>query len=76
MMSRRHALSSWSIGSDPYAAWKDSVVEGTYKEYVNKGGDTYAVKYPFIEHFPDGNATLARSLVKKMIPNIIMVLFY
>lgn len=25
---------------------------------------------PYIHHFPDGNATIARSLVKKMIPNI------
>jgi len=70
MMSIRQALSSGSMGSDPYAAWKDALAEGAYQEYVDKGGDTYAVRYPFIEHFPDGNATLARSLVKKMIPNI------
>jgi spermidine dehydrogenase len=25
---------------------------------------------PYIHHFPDGNATIARSLVKKMIPNV------
>jgi spermidine dehydrogenase len=33
-------------------------------------GDTYSVDYPFIHHYPDGNATIARSLVKKMIPGV------
>jgi len=70
MMSIRQALSSGSMGSDPYAAWKDALAEGAYQEYVNKGGDTYDVRYPFIEHFPDGNATLARSLVKKLVPDV------
>jgi spermidine dehydrogenase len=70
VMSIRQALTSGSMGSDPYAAWKDALEEGAYQEYVKKDGDTYNVKYPFIQHFPDGNATIARSLVKKMIPNI------
>jgi len=70
LMSISEALASGSLGGDPYAAWNDAMEEGDYQEYVNKGGDTYSVRYPFIEHFPDGNATLARSLVKKMIPNI------
>jgi len=70
MMSIRQALSSGSMGSDPYDAWKDALAEGAYQEYVNKGGDTYDVRYPFIEHFPDGNATLARSLVKKLVPDV------
>ena len=69
-MSIRQALSSGSMGSDPYDAWGDAMEEGDYQEYVNKGGDTYAAKDPFIAHYPDGNATLARALVKKMIPNI------
>ena len=69
-MSIRQALSSGSMGSDPYEAWEDAMEEGDYQEYVNKGGDTYAAKDPFIAHYPDGNATLARSLVKKMIPSI------
>jgi spermidine dehydrogenase len=70
MMSIRQALSSGSLGSDPYAAWNDAMEEGDYQQYVNKDGGTYAVEYPFIEHYPDGNATLARSMVKKMIPDI------
>jgi len=70
VMSISEALGSGSLGSDPYAAWKDAMEEGDYQKYVNKDGGTYAVEHPFIEHFPDGNATIARSLVKKMIPNI------
>ena len=58
------------MGSDPYAVWNDAMEDGDYQEYVNKDGATYNVKYPFIHHFPDGNATIARSLVKKMIPNV------
>jgi len=70
VMSISEALSSGPLGSDPYAAWKDAMEEGDYQKYVKKDGGTYSVEYPFIHHFPDGNATIARSLVKKMIPNI------
>ena len=70
VMSISEALASGSLGSDPYSAWKDAMEEGDYQDYVNKDGGTYSVKYPFIEHFPDGNATIARSLVKKMVPNV------
>jgi len=70
VMSISGALASGALGSDPYEAWKDALEEGAYQEYVNKGGDTYAVKYPFIHHFPDGNATIARMLVKRMIPDV------
>jgi len=64
------ALASGCMGGDPYDAWPDALKEGDYQGYVNKEGGTYSVEYPFIHHFPDGNATLARSLVKKMIPNV------
>jgi len=70
VMSISEALASGPLGSDPYAAWKDAMEEGDYQEYVKKDGDTYNVKYPFIEHFPDGNATIARMLVKRMIPDV------
>ena len=70
VMSISEALASGPLGSDPYAAWKDAMEEGAYQEYVKKDGDTYAVKYPFIHHFPDGNATIARMLVKRMIPDV------
>jgi len=70
VMSISQALGSGCLGSDPYVAWQDAIEEGDYQNYVNKNGGTYAVDRPFIHHFPDGNATLARSLVKKMIPKI------
>ena len=70
VLSIRGALASGSLGSDPYDAWNDAMYEGDYQKYVNKDGGTYAVDPPFIHHFPDGNATLARSMVKKMIPDV------
>jgi spermidine dehydrogenase len=70
VMSISQALVSGSLGSDPYAAWKDAIEEGDYQEYVETDGDTYAVKDPFIHHYPDGNATIARSLVKRIIPKV------
>ena len=63
-------LSSGPLGSDPLAAWKDAMGEGSYQKYVNLEGGTYSVENPFIHHFPDGNATIARLLVKKMIPDV------
>ena len=70
VMSIGQALGSGCMGGDPYAAWNDAMEEGDYQEYVNKDGGTYSVRYPFIEHFPDGNATIARSLVKKLVPAV------
>jgi spermidine dehydrogenase len=70
VMSISEALGSGPLGSDPTAAWKDAMAEGAYQKYVEDDGGTYAVEHPFIHHYPDGNATIARSLVKKMIPDI------
>ena len=70
VMNIKRALGSGCLGSDPYAAWEDVMDEGDYINYVNKEGGTYSAAYPFIAHFPDGNATLARSLVKKLVPNV------
>ena len=70
VMTIGEALETGPLGLDPLTLWKDAMEEGTYQEYVNKDGETYAVRYPFIEHYPDGNATIARMLVKKMIPDV------
>jgi len=70
VMTIGEALETGPLGLDPLTSWKDAMEEGTYQEYVNKDGETYAVRYPFIEHYPDGNATIARMLVKKMIPDV------
>ena len=69
-LSLSEALSSGPLGGDPLAAWSDAMEEGSYHKYVNKDGGTYSVEHPFIEHFPDGNASIARLLVRKMIPNV------
>lgn len=69
-LSLSAALETGPLGGDPLAAWKDTMEEGSYQKYVNKEGGTYSVEYPFTYHFPDGNATVARLLVKKMIPNV------
>jgi spermidine dehydrogenase len=69
-MSIGQALRSGCLGGDPYAAWNDALQEGDYQKYINKEGGTYSVKPPFIHHFPDGNATIARSLVKKLVPDV------
>lgn len=70
IMSIYQAAVSGSLGSDPYEAWGDALEEGAYQQYVNKEGGTYSVKHPFIQHFPDGNASVARLLVKRMIPRV------
>lgn len=64
------ALISGSLGGDPYDSWGDVVAPGDYQEYIKKDGPTYAVRHPFIQHYPDGNATIARMLVKRMIPQV------
>jgi len=70
VLSLGDVLSSGPLGSDPLEAWKDALEEGAYQKYVNKDGGTYTVEDPYIHHFPDGNATIARLLVKKMIPDV------
>jgi len=69
LMDMEEALESGALGLD-YFSWRETQdevgMDGGYIE--NK--DTYNVKKPFIHHFPDGNATIARMLVKKMIPGV------
>ena len=68
-MSMEEALESGALGLD-YFSWKDALEEvGQDGGYI-KDTDKYAVEKPFIHHFPDGNATIARMLVKKMVPTI------
>ena len=70
VMSIAEALATGPLGAYPYTAWPDALAPGAYTEYVNPDGDTYTSKYPFIHHFPDGNATIARMLVKKLVPDV------
>ncbi len=69
-ISMAAALSSGALGDDPYVAWGDTIGEDAYQKYVRKEEGMYLTQDPFIHHFPDGNATIARCLVKKMIPNV------
>ena len=63
----RHSASDWgSVGTDVMSiggAWSAGALGFTPKTTFSEGN-------PYIHHFPDGNATIARSLVKKMIPNV------
>ena len=70
VFSLSEVLSSGPLGSDPLESWKDAMEEGAYQKYVDKDGGAYSVEDPYIHHFPDGNATIARLLVKKMIPDV------
>ncbi|MCP4461120.1 MAG: NAD(P)-binding protein [Cytophagales bacterium] len=63
------ALETGGLGLDP-----ESVRELYGKEYfeesLNDYGNIMVEDDQYIHHFPDGNATIARALVKKMIPNV------
>ena len=65
MMTMEGAFESGALGLD-YFSWRDVTEVGNDGGYI-KNTSTYSVKNPFIHHFPDGNATIARMLVKKMI---------
>jgi spermidine dehydrogenase len=70
VMTMQEALESSALGMDA-VAWNEAVEEGDAPvDYIDKGDGTYASKDPFIHHFPDGNATIARMLVKKMVPEV------
>ncbi|MDC0586740.1 FAD-dependent oxidoreductase [Gammaproteobacteria bacterium] len=69
VMTMEEALESGALGLN-YFSWRDALNEvGSDGGYI-KNTNTYSVKEPFIHHFPDGNATIARMLVKKMIPDV------
>ncbi|MCC3862550.1 NAD(P)-binding protein [Pseudemcibacter aquimaris] len=69
-LSLYDALASGPLGDDPNVAWKDALGNGAYQHYINKDKGTYGTDDPFIQHFPDGNATIARLIVKKLIPHV------
>ncbi len=63
------ALGCGALGLDPMT-WKDVIGEDAYRRELKEHGSIFDAKDPYIHHFPDGNATVARLLVKKMIPNV------
>ena len=63
----RHSAADWASGGT------DVMSIGAAKSCGALGFApvaTYDEGNPYIHHFPDGNASVARSLVKKMIPNV------
>jgi len=63
------ALSTGGLGLDP-ASLKDVMGKKKYEKYIKEHGYIMVDEDPYIHHFPDGNASLARLLVRKMIPNV------
>jgi spermidine dehydrogenase len=68
LITMEEAFESGALGLD-YFSWRDVMEVGNDGGYINNKS-TYSVEKPFIHHFPDGNATIARMLVKKMIPGV------
>ena len=64
------AIDCGALGFDPVSTWKDLMGEDAFQKEVREHGNVFAEEDPYIHHFPDGNATIARMLVKKMIPNV------
>jgi len=69
ILSIGEALGCGALGLDPIS-WKDVIGEDEYQKEVKEHGNIFDEKDPYIHHFPDGNATVARLLVKKMIPAV------
>jgi spermidine dehydrogenase len=63
------ALTTGGLGLDP-ATLKDVMGKDAYEKYIEEYGYIMVDEDPYIHHFPDGNASLARLLVRKMIPNV------
>ena len=63
------ALTTGGLGFDP-ATLKDVMGKEKYEKYIKEYGYIMVDEDPYVHHFPDGNASLARLLVRKMIPNV------
>ena len=63
------ALACGGLGFDP-ASLKDVMGKEKYEEYIKEHGYIMVDEDPYVHHFPDGNASLARLLVRKMVPNV------
>ncbi|MBT6035742.1 MAG: NAD(P)-binding protein [Kordiimonadaceae bacterium] len=69
---RRWGMSKWCVGSEEIPARRmvgyDSGVPGLKHTLVKEGGSSGD---PYIHHFPDGNASVARLMVRSMIPDAV-----
>ncbi len=69
ILTIEEALECGALGLDPLT-WKNVVGEEEYEKYLEEDGFVFDEKDQYIHHFPDGNATIARLLVKHLIPNV------
>ena len=69
VMTISEALESGAMGLDP-SSLEDVMEEEEYGNYIESDGYLYDEGAPYIHHFPDGNASIARLLVRKMIPGV------
>jgi spermidine dehydrogenase len=69
VMTIAEALDSGAMGLDP-SSLEDVMDEEEYRNYIESEGYLYDEGTPYIHHFPDGNASIARLLVRKMIPGV------
>jgi len=63
------ALTTGGLGFNP-ASLKDVMGEKKYEKYIKEYGYIMVDEDPYVHHFPDGNASVARLLVRRMIPNV------
>lgn len=69
VMTIAEALESGAMGLDP-SSLEDVMEEEDYRNYIESYGYLFDEGDPYIHHFPDGNASIARLLVRKMIPGV------
>jgi spermidine dehydrogenase len=67
LQTRTHDL--WAIGIDAVPASETLQFPGLKAQAKALEGILGGAEEPYIYHFPDGNATIARLLVRKMIPS-------
>ncbi|MHC4744145.1 MAG: hypothetical protein ACYS8Z_19685 [Planctomycetota bacterium] len=63
------ALTCGGLGFAPESL-KDVMGKEKYEKYIKEYGYIMVDEDPYVHHFPDGNASLTRLLVRKMIPNV------
>ena len=68
-MTISEALACGAMGLDP-SSLEDVMGKEEYNNYIESYGYLYDEGDPFIHHFPDGNASIAGLLVRKMIPGV------
>ncbi len=69
ILTIEEALGCGALGFDPLTR-KDVIGEDAYRKELKEHGNNFDEQDPYVHHFPDGNATIARLLVKNMIPDV------